>query len=397
MSGLMRQTILAILTGAVLAAATHAGATGIDPRIDAGVNALWVMPSNKVLRGNNDLGRRVVASTVPFVELTARCDTSSRYGRWYPMARQGVGVAVQPVIPTGVLGTPVLAYVKQGAPFKSLSPRWSLDYEWNFGAAMGWKAKDHDAPGYDRDKDCIGSPYTAYINIGLYARYRLTDGVSIFGGVDLRHYSNGNTVDPNPGINMLGLRVGASVSLEPKTPVAKADWSDFRPGYVVDVVVYGAWRKRAFHAAKEDGDDKEYEMIPGRFGVVGLNVNPMYRFNPVVSAGLSVDAHFDEGANLAGHYIEGTPLDDPRFKRPSFADRSTVGLSARAELRMAMFGINVGVGHSLIAPGGSDLRGWYCNFALKTFVSERVFIHTGYRLVKFTYQGNLLLGLGYRF
>ena len=39
-------------------------------------------------------------------------------------------------------------------------------------------------------------------------------------------------------------------------------------------------------------------LVPGSFGIVGLNFAPMYNFNNYFRAGLSVDAQFDESANI---------------------------------------------------------------------------------------------------
>jgi len=94
---------------------------------------------------------------------------------------------------------------------------------------MGWKSYDHDASDYNREEDAVGSSATAYINLGVYLRYRLSDRLGIFGGAEITHFSNGNTSDPNPGINMLGARLGISYALGAPSPLRRADWSDFEP------------------------------------------------------------------------------------------------------------------------------------------------------------------------
>ena len=387
---------LASIALSLLAYTADAKTIGSDWRLDASINPMWMIPSNPVLRGNNPEGKRVLGSMGPTLEVSARNLPGTLYSRWYPGARQGVGVSVQPTIPNSVLGTPVLVYALQSATLGNLDANTSIEYEWNFGAALGWKSKNHNDTDYDREKDCVGSPYTAYINIGVYLRRTLTDNLSIFGGFDLRHYSNGNTKDPNPGLNMLGMRLGASYRLGEKVEGAAHDWSDFEPGVAVDVIGYGTARKWAFHPDGDINNQENFIMLPGHYAVVGVNVNPLYRFNPIFAAGVSVDAHYDHGANLGQYRVAGTPDDNPQFRQPPFRHQYMVGLSARAEARMALFAINVGVGHSVIAPGGPDLRGWYNTFVLKTFITDRFFIHTGYRLVHFTHQGNLMMGLGIR-
>lgn len=369
-----------------------------DPTLTVGVRADRILPTNHFVRGSNERGRKLTSAFTPVVEFTVRNAPGTRYGRWYPSARQGIGAGLQLATPSGILGTPALLYAVQSARIASLSPRLSLDYEWNFGAAMGWKTLDHDAPDYDRNIDGVGTSVTAYINLGLYLRYRLSPSLQLFAGAEVTHYSNGNTGDPNPGINMLGARIGASYTLGTPTPIGRADWSDFEPGMAYDIMAYGAWRKWGFRPYQESpiDDAEETHLVPGRFAVAGFSISPAYRFNPVISAGLSIDGQYDEGANLSGRYVETTPVDEPKFYRTKFSDRISLGISAHAELRMSLFAINIGLGHSILAPGGDDLRGWYNTFALKTFVTDRLFLLTGYKLYRFNVPGNLMLGAGIR-
>lgn len=406
------QSILLMLIGMFAPASVMAGEADTlatepsihvtDVTLHAGLRATRILPTNYFVRGSNESGKPLDMGYAPVVELSVRNAPLSRYGRWYPAAYQGVGVGLQLSSPGGVLGTPALLYVMQGARLATPAERLTLDYEWNFGAALGWKSMDHDSPDYIRNLDGMGTPVTAYINFGLYLRYRMTDRLGIFAGAEVTHYSNGNTGDPNPGLNMLGGRVGVSYTLGTPAAVRQADWSDFDAGMVYDVSIYGAWRKWSYSPYPDDPiEDDSYgdngkALVPGKFGVAGFSINPMYRFNPSLSAGLSFDGQYDEGANLSANYIESTPMDNPLFFRTSFSDRIMLGLSARVEWRMSLFAINVGLGHSVLAPGGHDLRGWYNTFSLKTFVSDRIFLLTGYKLYRFKEPGNLMLGAGVR-
>ena len=66
-------------------------------------------------------------------------------------------------------------------------------------------------------------------------------------------------------------------------------------------------------------------MVPGSFGIVGLNFAPMYNFNNYFRAGLSVDAQFDESANIKDYKLVGTYGDDIKFHRPPFREQFAVG------------------------------------------------------------------------
>lgn len=156
------------------------------------------------------------------------------------------------------------------------------------------------------------------------------------------------------------------------------------------MLVYGATRKRGF--VKEGIPT----LVPGSFGIVGLNFAPMYNFNNYFRAGLSVDAQFDESANIKDYKLVGTYGDDIKFHRPPFREQFAVGLSLRAELVMPIFSINVGIGRNMIY-SGDDTEGFYQILALKTYVTRHLFLHVGYQLSKFKDPNNLMLGIGYRF
>ncbi|WP_280122930.1 hypothetical protein [Duncaniella muricolitica] len=138
--------IAVTLAGLLAPACMHARATSSDdeyPRepshhvtdvtVTAGLRATPILHTNYFVRGSNVSGRPLDMGYAPFAELSMRNAPGSRYGRWYPSAYQGVGVGVQMASPGGVLGTPALLYVMQGARLASLGERLTLDYEWNLG------------------------------------------------------------------------------------------------------------------------------------------------------------------------------------------------------------------------------------------------------------------------
>lgn len=155
-------------------------------------------------------------------------------------------------------------------------------------------------------------------------------------------------------------------------------------------MIYGATRKRGF--IKDDIPT----LVPGSFGIAGLNFAPMYNFNKYFRAGMSMDAQYDESANIKDHKLEQNFSDDLKFHRPPFREQFSVGLSLRAELVMPIFSINAGIGHNVIY-SGDDTNGFYQILALKAYVTRHLFLHVGYQLSKFKDPNNLMLGFGYRF
>lgn len=317
--------------------------------------------------------------------------SASREGRLYPGAYQGIGLGATTFFDNSHTGVPVSAYLFQGAPILRLARNLTFDYEWNFGASFGWKKYDDIL--YPPVNLIVGSSVNAYINLGFFLSYRLSRDWKLAAGVDLTHYSNGNTSLPNPGVNSIGARLGVTYTFDGeralRTLADNSSASEFRPHLSYDLVLYGAVRKKVIDV------NGFAEILPGRFGIGGLNFAPMYNFNRFLRAGVSLDVQYDESSNLSKHWVEGTYGDDIKFYRPSFFSQVSWGLSARGELVMPIFSINAGMGYNLI--GNTDAKNFYQVLALKIHVVRSLYVHIGYQLNSFKNPNNLMIGLGYRF
>lgn len=358
-------------------------------RIGMEVRPGYLFPTAGFFKGNNATGQPMRSVMATHLKYAFRFSPSSRPGRDYPTTYQGIGLAYTGFCNTAELGNPVSVYVFQGTRISRLTPRLSLFYEWNFGTSFGWKKYNQLTNPYN---DVVGSRINAYLDIGFFLRWQLAPQWELTVGVDGAHYSNGNTNYPNAGVNTVSARVGLTRTFgEPRGTAATRPGNGIRTKKRMsyDLVAYGSTRKRGF--IWEDGCG---QLIPGRFAVLGLNFNPMYVVNKYFRTGLSLDAQYDESANLHDYLAEDTGS-EMKFYRPPFREQFAVGLSARAELNMPIFSVNVGIGRNLIYKGG-DTRGFYQILALKTFVSRHFFLHVGYQLKDFKSPNNLMLGIGVR-
>lgn len=388
--------ILAVLPMVMIA--RGADSTAVSQHLTLKLGGAYVMPTNRMVRGNNAFGCHVTGAWSTDVSYSFSFPASTRNGRYYPDAYQGIGVGVVSFDGSRLMGTPVNIYVLQGSRISTLAKGLSLDYEWHFGCSAGWHLNTAENAFDFTDVDGYGSSVNAYISLGLKLKYALSPRMTLVGGIDVSHYSNGNTDYPNPGINVLRGSLGLQWMLGAPAVSRKADWHDFEPAMSYDITIYGAWRKNMFDASVANGlSEPEVNVIPGHFGVAGFNINPLWHFNPLFSAGASLDFQYEEGANLSAYYEPATSVDNPRFYRQPFSHRVMAGVSVRAELKMPIFAVNIGVGHSAYAPGGNDMRGWYQMFTLKTFVHRHIYVSTGYRLLRFKNPGNLMLGMGVSF
>ena len=389
---------------------TPADSTSFQHSLSLDVRSGFVTQHHDLFRGVNATGRPINASASAHIQYAFRFPSASRLGRIMPSAYQGVGVAPYTFFNHEVMGTPVAFYVFQGAEVARFSESLSLDYEWNFGASAGWHRNL-----------VVGPKVNAYINLGLMLKWqpglcasafcRSLGGWTFAAGLDMTHFSNGDTTLPNVGTNIIGARISASrafgatagmaadggsaarVDIRQLRREARAELSrkSFLKRTELDVILCGT-----VNAETITYQDKEYK-LDGKFGVAALHINPLYRVTPCFLVGPAVDVQYNEGINLADHVAGINPVtDEIRFHRPPLAEQLAAGLSLRVELQAPIFAVNLGFGHNIIYKG-PELGGFYYLAALKTFVTDSLFMHVGLKVCDTESSNNLLLGLGWRF
>ncbi len=406
-----------MITALLLTAATvtgHAGdiaKTGISRpgewRIGAEISPAWVPGTNNFLEGANSENKTINHRISADLRADFSFEPYSREDRIYRDLYQGIGLGINSYSAAGLLGTPISIYAYQGAPISRLSQRLWLGYEWQFGIAAGWK---HFEEYKSEDNVAVGTPVTAHMALLFKLHYSLSERWRMSLGIGANHYSNGNTAWPNAGVNSVGAAIGMAYTIRQSNDRHPTDTdgsirdngitdafgqndgecraADSRWFY--DITAYGAWRKRVVSV----GMPGEPQLCPGRFGILGLQLSPMYRTGNWIALGASVDIQWDESTGLEKHWISGTSGDNIKFERPPFGEQLSAGISAHAELTMPIFSVNAGLGYELIAPEGE--KRFYQSLTLKTFISKRIYINTGYRLGDFKDPQNLTLGLGVR-
>lgn len=391
-------------------APTPADSTTLQHSFSLDVRSGFVTQHHDLFRGVNATGTPINASASAHIQYAFRFPSASRLGRIMPSAFQGVGVAPYTFFNHEVMGTPVAFYVFQGAEVARFSESLSLDYEWNFGASAGWHRNL-----------VVGTKFNAYINLGLMLKWqpglcssafcRSLGGWTFAAGLDMTHFSNGDTTLPNVGTNIIGARISASrafgatagmaadggsaarVDIRQLRREARTELSrkSFLKRTELDVILCGT-----VNAETITYQDKEYK-LDGKFGVAALHINPLYRVTPCFLVGPAVDVQYNEGINLADHVAGINPVtDEIRFHRPPLAEQLAAGLSLRVELQAPIFAVNLGFGHNIIYKG-PELGGFYYLAALKTFVTDSLFMHVGLKVCDTESSNNLLLGLGWRF
>ena len=338
-----------------------------------------ILHTNDFLRGKNPEVRTMNHDMGYYLKYAFSAPEGSEQARIYRDTYQGIGIGWNEFNPQ--LGNPVSVFLLQGARIASLSNRLALNYEWNLGLTFGWKPYDEiDNP----DNKLIGSRVTAYIGFDLYLRWIASRHVDLNFGLNVTHYSNGNTQFPNLGLNTAALRIGAAYYINRHSPrllYRHEAMPAVSHDITYDLILYGAWHQRGYYMS-----DGEAYILPGTYAVAGFNFNPMYRFNHWLKAGLSLDGTYDRGANvdLAGVAPE------------SVWRQMALGASARVEFCMPYFAINFGIGSNFVN-ATDDFHGIYELLALKLNITHRFLLHIGYCLNDFHRPKHLMLGVGWRF
>ena len=215
-------------------------------------------------------------------------------------------------------------------------------------------------------------------------------------GLEYSHFSNGDTTFPNGGVNTFGLRFGAVRSFNgvpdsgrKPLPFFSYPESEVMERFVVDVLACGAWNEEMVTFKGEE------RRVDGKFAVLALHVNPLYRISRFLLVGASLDVQYTESMNIQNH-IAGKNPDKMKFYRPPLLEQLGTGISLRAELEMPIFSINFGIGHNVIYKG-KELGGFYNLLSLKTFLTDNVFLNVGLKVCPTEASNNLLLGMGWRF
>ncbi len=328
--------------------------TTLVHRLEADVVPSAVVQSNRYLRGENPEGRKISTSTTLRLKYALqRAGNPSEIG-----AYAGIGAGV--LLTDKLLGSPLLAYIVQGAPIVNFSRRVSLNYEFNLGGAFGWKAYEENV---NEENHVVGSRVMFYIGADVFLRMMLSRHWDLNVGYGYFHSSNANLRMPNEGFNTRGGRVSLAYYFNRREDISRASLFTAQPlpagkRWAWDIVGFGGWKKRSLSN-------------PKTYAAGGLSISPTYRLNSAFAVGPSIDGVYDNSVDQT----------------------LSLGLQARAELTMPVFRASAGFGRYVVG----EMQCFYETLAMKIDFSRHLFLNIGYCLYNYNYTNNLMLGIGVRF
>ncbi|MCD7963030.1 MAG: acyloxyacyl hydrolase [Rikenellaceae bacterium] len=309
----------------------------------------------------------------------------------YASVYHGVGIALNDFRNYSELGNPWSFYVFQGARIFRLSPTLSVFYEWNFGISTGWKYYDKENNLYNTS---VSSKNNAYINANFFFVWSISRTLDLSAGLALSHFSNGNTKQPNSGVNVFSGTVNMTYNIgriyKEHVKSIRIRELNFDKHMIYELVLFGSWKRRGILLY---GNETTQLVNSKPFGVGGITFSPLYSINPRLRLGGALDIVYDASANVTYSDYNYGKFD---YYIPKFSDRLSAGIAAKVDYVMPIFTISVGLGMEVLR-NGEDYRRFYQSLTLKTSLTERLFLNLGYRIKDFSLPSFLMLGVGYRF
>ena len=286
----------------------------------------------------------------------------------YPV--YGIGISRVWFLKRYDLGKPWALYgFHEGNIIKGKLVSWN--YRMSFGLSVGWDTYD---PITNPDNVAIGSEINAYGGVGSKLSIKILPFMDFSAGFELIHFSNGNMVIPQKGINVLSGVAGIKVFPYGRRPERiHHDISAFRPSH--EWYVYFGMGKRQVNFNYGIPDTEEVS-----HGINYLMTNISGGYNWHLFRGMKIGAGLDvtyDGTTNAGFYFE-----DGEAKKEKVPAGDKFGLSPYFSVEWVIDRFAV-----MIQPGYTILRKEFENSTPKFF--QRI----GF---KYAVNDNIFIGMNLR-
>lgn len=212
------------------------------------------------------------------------------------------------------LGNIVTLYGKFSRPLWQ-HKRWQWSYY--LGTGIGYSHTKYNTVDCI-DNEFIGSHWNIYFTTGTFLSYRLSPMLSVKGGIDFSHHSNGALYRPNKGFNSVGpfislesdlgsdptqtTKNGTASTNNQTTSSCALPSASFRKYWFMELSVGGGaktlledWQLTQFHTSPEDPNYRTSKFSV--YGAFSLQADVLYRYARRWASGLGVDLFYGDYAN----------------------------------------------------------------------------------------------------
>ena len=314
------------------------------------------------------------------IEAGRHTDGSEPWHELYGQPSFGFGLSFVSFHEGAVAGRPIEASTFFSWPFLPMGDRLALTTDFGMGLSWGWKTLNQKSGEY---QNVLGTNLNARIDWGFYLRYRATSHITSYAGIDFTHRSNGGTVQPDLGINVIGPKIAVEYSFGTEThPPRPVSRPPFHPSW--ELVVGGG-------GGVKNVVERSSPMARADFGVVNVTAavqRHFYRFGKVaVGSDLTYDG--STGARVDGA---------DRSWRAAPSERWSTGIYGGYEHVIGRFDAIVQAG-SIVSRGdaASDSQRLYSRFGWRYHVNDRLWTTLAIRAYGFRNANALEIGVGHRF
>lgn len=194
-------------------------------------------------------------------------------------------------------------------------PLWqNRHWQWSYylGTGIGYSHTKYNTENCI-DNEFIGSHWNIFFTAGTFLSYRITPSLSVKGGIDFSHHSNGALYRPNKGFNSFGPFIALEsylsnekcLSEDNKTSSASSaliSSSMFHRYWFMEFSVGGGaktlledWQHTQFHTNPTDPNYRTSKFSV--YGAFSLQTDIMYRYARRWASGLGVDVFYGDYAN----------------------------------------------------------------------------------------------------
>ncbi|HVZ22914.1 MAG TPA: acyloxyacyl hydrolase, partial [Vicinamibacterales bacterium] len=324
----------------------------------------FVLPTSDFLSGANAAGQPIRWSPNATIEIGRQTDGSRLWHHFYHFPAYGLGFSSAWFSDARELGQPLEVYGFVSWPIGHIFDNLELTTDFSTGLSWRWRPYNETTNPFDT---IIGSNVNVRFDWGFYARYIITPRLSLYGGLDFTHRSNGELLQPNDGINVIGPRFNVRYNL-----------SDQRHEPVLIMLP----PLPAFHP--------EWEMVIG--GTAGLK-NVLEQSHPTIrqdfrtgTMTFAVQRHFYRfgkaaaGVELTYDGAVGARLDLATRAAPS--ERWTTGVYGGYEHIIARFSVIAQVGYVVARPlDEPGITRVYERYGWRYRIMDRLSTTIGMRLI----------------
>jgi len=278
----------------------------------------------------------------------------------------GVGFYTASFGPADTLGEPSALYVFYGGPIKRWN-RLNLLYEMGVGVSYDFIKFD---PITNPEQDIIGSTVNVYLAGKISLQYQINNRWDASLGLDITHFSNGNTRTPNMGLNIYGPSLGVRYNFNPMRNYTRKIDPDYQPPVRPHFLKHTASpvdKTSALHlfvAGAGKTTNKQIYDGPTYFaGTIAIDYTR--RYSPIARWGGGFDFFFDSSLR---ERIEDT--NDPPFK-----DLMQMGVHIGNELLITRVHFITQFGYYLY--NRSYKGAWYLRFNLRVLITDQIGIQGG--------------------